>query len=418
MDFNELRRSLDGNWRKVIEEHGIKLPTGRNHGPCPKCGGEDRFRFDDKNGRGTWFCSGGEHQKSGDAIDLLRLVFNWTLGDALRELNKYLGAGPRESLPSKPAAPAVNEPSPQEVRDAFQRNLATILNYVEHGHCDYLRSKGFGDVGVMRLRCAVKLTLSSKRYQRFPAGTTILRLFNNAGECVAAQGIYPDPDNPGRFLKRAVGDSAKKGAFKTFGRVNPELPFVLAEGFSTGYAISRFLPRCNVLMAVDAGNLVSVALGLHERFPAASFVICPDNDEAGRLGALKALQEVPGVSASWPIEEGLDWDDVYHQKGECASRRELLTQRPDCLAELKKIGYVKQLAAAVEHTPDRMAVFSTCRKMVEELGRPGGRAAYQYLAGLPDEVAEHEVVLDALEALTGNCAHDCWIGDGNYHLEV
>ena len=28
------------------------------HGPCPLCGGRDRFRFDDKDGRGTYFCSG------------------------------------------------------------------------------------------------------------------------------------------------------------------------------------------------------------------------------------------------------------------------------------------------------------------------------------------------------------------------
>ena len=31
--------------------------TGR-HGPCPVCGGTDRFRWDDKDGTGSFFCSG------------------------------------------------------------------------------------------------------------------------------------------------------------------------------------------------------------------------------------------------------------------------------------------------------------------------------------------------------------------------
>ena len=27
------------------------------HQPCPFCGGKDRYRFDDVDGRGTWYCN-------------------------------------------------------------------------------------------------------------------------------------------------------------------------------------------------------------------------------------------------------------------------------------------------------------------------------------------------------------------------
>ncbi len=71
--FEEVHRRHNGNWRAVLASHGIdeKLLDGR-HNPCPGCGGTNRFRFDDKEGRGTWICSqGGEGEVAGDAFALL-----------------------------------------------------------------------------------------------------------------------------------------------------------------------------------------------------------------------------------------------------------------------------------------------------------------------------------------------------------
>lgn len=47
-----------GKWRGILMQLGIPEKFLRpKHGPCPICGGEDRFRFDDKEGRGTSICS-------------------------------------------------------------------------------------------------------------------------------------------------------------------------------------------------------------------------------------------------------------------------------------------------------------------------------------------------------------------------
>jgi putative DNA primase/helicase len=53
-----LRDICRGRWRGLLPTFGVAdtFLTGR-HGPCPLCGGKDRFRFDDKDGRGTWICS-------------------------------------------------------------------------------------------------------------------------------------------------------------------------------------------------------------------------------------------------------------------------------------------------------------------------------------------------------------------------
>ena len=60
-----------GRWPYILSALGIKVPSAGHHGACPACGGKDRFRLDDKAGRGTWFCNQCGH---GDGLDLVRLV--------------------------------------------------------------------------------------------------------------------------------------------------------------------------------------------------------------------------------------------------------------------------------------------------------------------------------------------------------
>lgn len=60
----------DGRWPDILTALGIdrKFLTIKN-GPCPMCGGKDRWRFDDKDGRGTYFCS---HCGAGDGFGLVK----------------------------------------------------------------------------------------------------------------------------------------------------------------------------------------------------------------------------------------------------------------------------------------------------------------------------------------------------------
>ena len=46
---DEVKRAAHGRWPGVLTAFGI--PAGmlvNRHGPCPLCGGTDRFRFDDR----------------------------------------------------------------------------------------------------------------------------------------------------------------------------------------------------------------------------------------------------------------------------------------------------------------------------------------------------------------------------------
>lgn len=77
------------SWSAVLKQLGIDETCLRDrHGPCPMCGGEDRFRFDDLNGRGTWFCN---QCGNGDGFALLRRIYGWTFAEARREVMRVAG---------------------------------------------------------------------------------------------------------------------------------------------------------------------------------------------------------------------------------------------------------------------------------------------------------------------------------------
>ena len=57
-----------GKWRGILLELGLPETCLKDrHGPCPICGGNDRFRWDNKDGRGTYICT---HCGAGDGMKL------------------------------------------------------------------------------------------------------------------------------------------------------------------------------------------------------------------------------------------------------------------------------------------------------------------------------------------------------------
>jgi putative DNA primase/helicase len=64
-----LSHRAQGRWRGILPALGIPETylTGK-HGPCPLCGGKDRWRWDNKDGRGTWICS---NCGAGDGVSLV-----------------------------------------------------------------------------------------------------------------------------------------------------------------------------------------------------------------------------------------------------------------------------------------------------------------------------------------------------------
>jgi putative DNA primase/helicase len=90
--FRDAHEAACGRWASILPHVGVPADalTGK-HGPCPGCGGRDRFRFDDKDGRGTFICGGGGNVIAGDGFTLLAHVCGFTDLDALRAVADHLG---------------------------------------------------------------------------------------------------------------------------------------------------------------------------------------------------------------------------------------------------------------------------------------------------------------------------------------
>jgi putative DNA primase/helicase len=73
------------------------------HQPCPLCGGKDRYRFDDQNGSGSWFCNqcGGPDQTggAGNGMDLLMRRTGWEFKEAAQRVEQHLGIAPQRPEP-------------------------------------------------------------------------------------------------------------------------------------------------------------------------------------------------------------------------------------------------------------------------------------------------------------------------------
>ncbi|WP_455252207.1 primase-helicase zinc-binding domain-containing protein, partial [Neisseria sp.] len=56
--YKEIRAAAQYRWPEIHAALGIDPRYLKNkHQPCPACGGKDRFRYDDKDGNGTFICN-------------------------------------------------------------------------------------------------------------------------------------------------------------------------------------------------------------------------------------------------------------------------------------------------------------------------------------------------------------------------
>lgn len=90
-DIHELAR---GRWRGILMAAGIseKFLTGK-HGPCPTCGGKDRFRWDNRDNGGGSFCS---VCGSRSGVDLVMTVRNIDFLEARKWIMGEIGNSPVE----------------------------------------------------------------------------------------------------------------------------------------------------------------------------------------------------------------------------------------------------------------------------------------------------------------------------------
>jgi putative DNA primase/helicase len=87
----------------------------KQHGPCPICGGRDRYRFDDRDGSGSYYCNG---CGPGTGIILIRKIHKWTHKEACDAVDRIIGVNG-----TAPCAPKPHRDDEKRAR-AIERALA------------------------------------------------------------------------------------------------------------------------------------------------------------------------------------------------------------------------------------------------------------------------------------------------------
>jgi putative DNA primase/helicase len=85
-----------GRWREILLRLGVNPRFLVNkHGPCPICGGKDRYRFDDREGTGSYYCNG---CGPGAGIIMLRKLHGWDHATACDRVDEIIGSVSPASL--------------------------------------------------------------------------------------------------------------------------------------------------------------------------------------------------------------------------------------------------------------------------------------------------------------------------------
>lgn len=109
-----------GRWESILTSLGVAVEfLSKKHGPCPMCQGKDRYRFDNKDGRGSWFCS---KCGAGDGFSLLRKLNGWSFAEAAREVERVLGVSKQDA----PRHEFTDEQKQQALRRVYSESRAVV----------------------------------------------------------------------------------------------------------------------------------------------------------------------------------------------------------------------------------------------------------------------------------------------------
>ncbi|EBR9728680.1 DNA primase [Salmonella enterica subsp. enterica serovar Newport] len=303
MNVTETVKQACGHWPRILPALGVNVIKNR-HQSCPVCGGSDRFRFDDKQGRGTWFCN---QCGAGDGLKLVEKVFGVTPSEAAGKVNVVTGNLP----PVAPEVIAAAEAGAEADRKAAAALAVRLMEKTRPASGNaYLTRKGFPD-----RECPVLTVMHKTGGVTFRAGDVVVPLHDDTGALVNLQLINSDG------LKRTLKGGAVKGTCHIIGgQKQAGKRLWIAEGYATALTVHHLTGE-TVMVALSSVNLLSLASLARQKHPACQIVLAADRDlnGDGQTKAAAAADACEGVVALPPVFG--DWNDAFVQKGEEATRK-------------------------------------------------------------------------------------------------
>jgi putative DNA primase/helicase len=283
--MQKISETARGRWHGILPQLGISPKLLQNkHGPCPMCGGRDRFRFDNKEGKGTWICN---RCGSGDGAELVKRVKGIGFKEAARMVEAVAGA-------------VANRPSP----------LPNTVDMAKLNRVwDEAEPIGLNDdVGqYLYKRCGIDRNFPNC-LRAWKQSTMLALITDVRGEPASLQRIRVSSD--GRSInKMLMAGKLPEGASIKLHKPSPQ-GLGIAEGIGTALSAS-------VLFNVPVWAAISAPLLKKWRPPMGvqKVIIFGDNDEnfTGQEAAYSLARSLSGdveVEVKIPSIPGWDWNDV------------------------------------------------------------------------------------------------------------
>ena len=312
LNFDEIRAEAAGRWIDIFRALGIDVREDGKHGPCPSCGGKDRFRFDNKEGRGDYYCSG---CGAGDGFILVEKVMSTDIRGAMEAVSNVIGSCQKNTVPKeKPISAGIFRKMFVESSPATGSDLVGL----------YLQSRGLSTIPTMLRYSKACWDSETKKDQRamlavvtLPDGTasTMHRTY------LDVEGGKLAIEQPKKLMPVLV--KGKGGAIRLMEPVEGLIG--LAEGIESAIAASED-------MNIPVWAAVSTAM--MEAFDPPPDIKCvviiADNDRnyAGQKSAYvlanKLVKKKIDAIVHVPDIPGQDWLDQYTTQGQYQKQRELL----------------------------------------------------------------------------------------------
>ena len=271
----ELVRAAQNCWTTMLPSMGVSAEfLIDRHGPCPGCGGRDRFRFDDREGRGTFVCGQGGETLTGDGFDLLRHVHGWSPPVAFQAVAEWLGitgSGPAPQRPQRPPAPP-QAVSPGRTAEYARELWVQANRETVPGHPYAIAKRIWWPAGAGRVRASGKIIGRD-------ADCIVVPIRDPDGDLVAVEVLSEHRDPAGKFLRQSFGP--KRNGWLTLGNdLDTAIPRYVCEGWATGAKMLEFLGNCCVYVAFGAGRMQAVATEVERRWPGSTVAICAEATHA------------------------------------------------------------------------------------------------------------------------------------------
>lgn len=338
MQKGNLKQETHDRWEHILPSLGVSDEYLVNiHGPCPMCGGNKPFRFDDKDGSGSFICN---HCGAGDGISLVMQVNGWDFKKAADEIRKVLGGAANDArVAAAPVRKVKSEAEKQAEVDRKKsqlRVLWTSSRAVQKGDVvgKYLESRGLHLKEIPKdLRTHQRLKYYEatpkqpgqkqkktefEQLGTFPGMLALVRDPN--GKATTIWRTYLDPEGKGKAnvsqQKKPYSKPGTGAAVRLFEPVNGVLG--VAEGIETALA-AHILYK----IPVWAGMCADIMKGIVFPDTVKEVVIFADNDAPDKKGVCKGIEaakelaqrlrdEGRKVTIKMPKAVGTDYLDVLN----------------------------------------------------------------------------------------------------------